>query len=78
VVGFEQRVVERADLVHALRCLSARQRQAVVLHHLADLSVEETSEAMHASPNTVKKYLARGMAALRSHLGSPSEERTDD
>jgi RNA polymerase sigma-70 factor (ECF subfamily) len=70
--GFEQRVVERAELVDALRRLSARQRQAVVLHHLGGLSVKEVSEAMRASPNSVKKHLERALVRLRDHLASES------
>jgi DNA-directed RNA polymerase specialized sigma24 family protein len=77
LAGFEQGVVDRAVLVDALRRLSARQRQAVVLHHLAGLRINEVSQAMRASPNSVKKYLARGMAGLRAQLGDLGEEQSD-
>ena len=74
---FEQPVVDRAELVDALRHLSCRQRQAVVLHHLAGLNVKEVGQAMRASPNSVKKHLDRGMARLRTCLGYPEEMDSD-
>jgi RNA polymerase sigma-70 factor (ECF subfamily) len=57
------------SLVAALRTLPLRQRQAVVLHHLVGLSIDEIAGQVHAPPGTVKARLSRGRAALARHLG---------
>jgi RNA polymerase sigma-70 factor (ECF subfamily) len=51
-------------LVAALRRISPEQRRAIVLHHLAGLSVEEIARETGAPTGTVKARLARGRAAL--------------
>ena len=53
-----------ADLVAALRALPERQREAVVLHHLGDLSVEDCAAAMGVAVPSVKSHLQRGRARL--------------
>jgi RNA polymerase sigma factor (sigma-70 family) len=60
---------ERLAIREALRALPARTRAAVVLHHMAGLSVTEVAEAMGTSPNTVKTQLRLGLARLREVLG---------
>ncbi|WP_458270772.1 SigE family RNA polymerase sigma factor [Streptacidiphilus sp. PAMC 29251] len=66
-------------LVAALRQISPEQRQAIVLHHLVGLSVEEVAEQTGAPAGTVKARLARGRKALAPHLseepqaGGPTE-----
>ena len=65
-----------ADLLlvrEALARLSDRQRTALVLRYLDDLSVEQTADLMRCSPGTVKKLAARGLTALRSLLGEEIE-----
>jgi len=52
----------------ALRSLPLVQRQAIVLHHLGGLSVEEISRQIGAPSGTVKARLARGRAALATLL----------
>lgn len=61
------------DLQRALQALSPRQRQAVVLHYLADLSVPQAATVMSCSQGAVKSHLARGLRALRDSglLDSP-------
>lgn len=59
---------ERLAVRHALVRLSPRVRAAVVLHHMAGLSVEETAHALGTSPNTVKSQLKSGLARLRELL----------
>lgn len=56
-------------IVQALRGLTERQRRAVVLHHLCDLSVEDVAVETGATVNAVKASLARGRAALAAALG---------
>ena len=53
------------DLVSRLRALPVRQRQAVVLHYLADLSVEEVAAHMDCAVGTVKSTLHSALARLR-------------
>ncbi|MCW3816530.1 SigE family RNA polymerase sigma factor [Micromonospora sp. DR5-3] len=55
-------------LVTALRRLPAEQRQVVVLHHLADLSVAEIAAQTDTPSGTVKARLARGRKALAALL----------
>lgn len=53
----------------ALGGLPRRTRAAVVLHHMAGLSVAETATALGVSENTVKSQLKTGLARLREALG---------
>jgi RNA polymerase sigma-70 factor (ECF subfamily) len=64
------------DLRSAIRGLPPRQQEAVVLHHLLDLSVAETASSMGVDPGTVKTHLARARAALASALDA-EEPRSD-
>jgi RNA polymerase sigma-70 factor (ECF subfamily) len=58
-------VVERDMLHRALRSLPPRQRAAVVLRVVDDLSELETSRALGCSVGTVKSLTSRGLARLR-------------
>ena len=60
--------VERDALVRALRTLPRREREAVVLRHLADLSEAQTAAAMGCSVGSVKGYTSRGLARLATVL----------
>lgn len=51
-------------LMSALRQLPEKQRVAVVLHHVADLSVEAVAQETGSSISAVKQRLVRGRAAL--------------
>lgn len=63
----------RLDLQRALLALPTRQREVVVLRHLADRSEQETARALGLSAGTVKSHSSRGLAALRAAL-APSAE----
>ena len=65
--------VETLALVEALRTLPVRQRQAIVLHHLVGLPVEEVAQTLRAPVGTVKSLLARGRRALAVRLGEAEE-----
>lgn len=65
--------VETLVLVEALRTLPVRQRQAIVLHHLVGLPVEEVAQTLRAPTGTVKSLLARGRRALAARLGEAEE-----
>lgn len=62
----------RVALVAALRQLPESQRQALVLHHLCDLPVQDVAREVGAPEGTVKARLSRGRAALALLL-DPSE-----
>lgn len=51
-------------LSRALQQLPADQRRAIVLHHLADLTVAEVARELGVPVGTVKARLSRGRAAL--------------
>jgi RNA polymerase sigma-70 factor (ECF subfamily) len=59
---------EVAALRDALARLPKRIRAAVVLHHMAGLSVAETATAMGVSENTAKSQLIVGLKKLREIL----------
>lgn len=69
---------DHVALIAALRTLPADQRRAIVLHHLADLSVQQVAEETGVPVGTVKARLARGRAALAIRLADRSEERLHD
>ena len=61
-------LVERSAVLAALRKLTGRQREVIVLRYYADLSEAEIAAAMNISRGAVKSHTARGMAALRAEL----------
>lgn len=67
---------DRIVLLAALRRLPAAQREAIALHHLADLPVHDVAEAVGAPVGTVKARLARGRTALAALLAEPDPERS--
>jgi RNA polymerase sigma-70 factor, ECF subfamily len=64
-----ENLADLLSLSSALRQLPARQRQAVILYHLAGLSVEEIADQVQSPAGTVKARLSRGRAALAQKLG---------
>jgi len=64
----------RDELRGALRALPERQRAAVVLRYYADLSEEQTGEALRCSPAAVRSMVARAMETLRERI--PRSEDT--
>jgi RNA polymerase sigma factor (sigma-70 family) len=64
---------EHVALVTALSLLDPCQREVVVLHHLADLSVAEIAEDLNIPTGTVKSRLSRG----RERLGELLTEREE-
>lgn len=65
--------VETLALVEALRTLPVRQRQAIVLHHLVGMPVEDVALTLRAPAGTVKSLLSRGRRALAARLGEAEE-----
>lgn len=58
-------------IARALAELTPQQRRAIVLYHLADLSVAEVAAEMDAPVGTVKAWLSRGRASLARLLADP-------
>jgi RNA polymerase sigma-70 factor (ECF subfamily) len=66
---------DRVALARALATLPENQRRAVVLFHVADLSVAEIAEQEGAAHGTVKSWLHRGRTTLATAL---SDSRTEE
>ncbi len=64
-------VVLRRALVAALVHLPERQRAAIALRYLADLTERDVALAMGVSVGSVKTYLHRGLARLHTTLDDP-------
>jgi RNA polymerase sigma factor (sigma-70 family) len=62
-------VAQREELHRALRQLPFGQREALVLHYLADLPVETVAQRAGVPVGTVKARLHRGRHALAALLG---------
>jgi RNA polymerase sigma-70 factor (sigma-E family) len=58
------------DVRRAVAALPRRQRAAVMLRFFADLSVEETADAMSCAPGTVKALTHQAVTRLRETLGN--------
>lgn len=61
-------VALREAVLAALRDVPYRQRAAVVLRYLQDLSVAETAAALDCSEGAVKSHTSRALAKLREAL----------
>jgi RNA polymerase sigma-70 factor (sigma-E family) len=68
VADMSDGVVNRAELLHALQSLPARQRATVVLRFLEGLSERETAAALGCSEGTVKSQTSRALIKLKSVL----------
>ncbi|HEX5094734.1 MAG TPA: sigma-70 family RNA polymerase sigma factor, partial [Acidimicrobiia bacterium] len=62
--------VLRIALVDALARLPRRQREAVALRYLCDLSVDDVAHSLGVSTGTVKTSVHRALEKLRNDLGS--------
>ena len=65
---------DAVTLQDALLRLPTDQRVVVLLHHVADLAVEDIARELEIPLGTVKSRLSRGRATLKALLG---EEVTD-
>ena len=72
--GADELVVLRVALVAALGSLPRRQRQAVALRYLGDLTDGQVAVALGISVGSVKTHIHRGLGALRVRLGPGIEE----
>lgn len=69
---------ERTDLAEALAAIGRTHREAIVLHYLADLPVEEIATILQVPTGTVKSRLSRGRAALAAQLAGYRTGHADD
>jgi len=60
----------RDELVRALAALSERQRTALVLTDLLDVSAEDSARLLRVKPPTVRSLASQARAALRVRLGA--------
>jgi RNA polymerase sigma factor (sigma-70 family) len=67
--GHDHLVELRADLVRALRSLSRRQRDVVVMRYLVELPERDVARLLGCSEGSVKRHASRGLAALRREMG---------
>jgi RNA polymerase sigma-70 factor (sigma-E family) len=63
---------ERREVISALRCLPARQREVLALRFYLDLPDEQIAAAMSISRGTVRSAAHRGLAALGRALRETS------
>ncbi len=56
------------DVWRAIGRLPRRQREAIVLHHIRDLSLTDTARAMGVAEGTAKAHLFRARTALAESL----------
>ncbi len=68
---------DRVAVRAALMRLTERQRTAILLRYLEDLSVEQTADLMSCSVGTVKKLTARGLVGLRAWVSDDVEVERD-
>jgi RNA polymerase sigma-70 factor (sigma-E family) len=61
-------LLERTQVVEALRSLPPRQREALVLRYYGDLSEAQIATTMGISRGAVKSHTARAIASLRAVL----------
>ena len=63
---------EQQDLLRAVAGLSSRQRAALVLLDVVDMTSEEAGRVLGVTPGTVRGLATRARAAIRGTMGGPS------
>ena len=74
----EDAVILRVTLAQALRSLPARQRDAVVLRHLVDMSEVDAADALRIAQGTLKSHLHRAVEHLKHVLGASFDPRFEE
>lgn len=72
--GFEDRSVARLLVSSAMRRLARRQREALALHYLVGLSVDDVADVLGVSAGSVRRHIDRGLKRLRADLDPESRE----
>lgn len=73
VSSFPQ-VEASVDLWKAISNLPRRQQDAIALHYIADLPIDQVGSAMGCKAGTVKAHLWRARRQLSAHLGDDDVE----
>jgi RNA polymerase sigma-70 factor (ECF subfamily) len=68
---------EFEELLKALKTLDAKHLAVLVLRYFNDLSYEEIARAAEIPLGTVKSRIYEGLKMLRSRLGSPMENKSE-
>ncbi len=63
-----------AALLAAIRRLSVRQQQVIILRVFFELDVQATAEALGIAPGTVGVHLHRALAVLRTQISLPASQ----
>jgi RNA polymerase sigma-70 factor (sigma-E family) len=63
-------LLERADLIKAMKGIQRRQREVLVLRYFSDMTEAQVAETLGISIGSVKAYGSRGIAALRKAMGA--------
>jgi RNA polymerase sigma-70 factor (ECF subfamily) len=71
-------VVQDAELRAAVRCLSQRRREVLVLHDIMGYTAGEIAETLHIRASTVRSHLALARDQLRSTLSCPGRTSEED
>ncbi|OZM71446.1 SigE family RNA polymerase sigma factor [Amycolatopsis antarctica] len=66
---FDERIVDREDLLAGLRQVPPKQRAVLVLRYFEGMDVGGVAKALGCSEGNVKSQTARGLAKLREVLG---------
>ena len=74
VIDLEDGTALRIALAAALAKLPRRQREAIALRYLSDLTEAETAQALGIGVGSVKTHTHRGLASLRTTFGGRFEE----
>lgn len=69
---------DHVALIDALRRLPYEQREAIALHHLADLPVRAVADLLGVPDGTVKARLARGRARLAPLVNDFADEESKE
>jgi len=67
-------LLQRDELLRALRMLSPRQRVVVVLRYVEDLSEVDTAALLDCSVGSIKAHASRGLTRLRAALSEPVDD----
>jgi RNA polymerase sigma factor (sigma-70 family) len=75
--GIQQPATDNAGIEYvleeALNTLPPRQRAAIALRYLEDMSNETIATTLNCSASTVKSHISRGLATLRILLPADDE-----
>jgi RNA polymerase sigma factor (sigma-70 family) len=81
VASVEDQITLREDqqrVIDALRDLSNRQRQCLVLRYYDELGIDDIAATVGCSRNSVKTHLQRGLVALERNLATAADEAAED